>query len=222
MENYFSIHHIFFEVLDYPLSYIEFWGVVTGLIAVYLSSIENVWSWIIGLINVILFFILFYQVQLYPDMMLQVFYFITNCIGFFFWKFPKKEEENDKKELKITRSSNRTILIYTSICILATLLLGKFSSHLHEWFPKLFSLPSAFPYIDSFTTVLSIYATFLLMKKKLEAWIVWLIVDIILSIVYLIKDIKLVSIEYIIFCIIAAYGFYHWYKAYQKAIKISV
>ncbi|MEI6312126.1 MAG: nicotinamide riboside transporter PnuC [Bacteroidota bacterium] len=221
MENYFSIDHIFFEILNYPLSYIEFWGVLTGLIAVYLSSIENVWSWVIGLINVVLFFILFYQVQLYPDMMLQVFYFITNCIGFFLWKFPKKEEENYNKELKISRSSNRSIIIYTSISILATLLLGKFSSHLHEWFPKLFSLPSAFPYIDSFTTVLSIYATFLLMKKKLEAWIVWLIVDIILSIVYLLKDIKLVSIEYIIFCVIAAYGFYHWVKTYRKEIKIS-
>jgi nicotinamide mononucleotide transporter len=138
------------------------------------------------------------------------------------WKFPKKEAENLKKELKISRSSWPTIIIYSSICIVATLVLGKLSSHLHLWFPKLFSLPSAYPYIDSFTSVLSIYATFLLMKKKLEAWIVWLIVDIILSIVYLLKDIKLVSIEYVIFCIIAGYGFYHWYRTYQKEIKISV
>lgn len=221
MENYFSIDHILVEIFNYPLSHLEFWAVLTGLIAVYLSSVENVWSWIIGLLNVVLFFFLFYQVQLYPDMFLQVFYFITNIIGFFLWKFPKKAEENQKKELKISRMKAVHFLGALALCFLATIILGKSSTHLHQWFPKLFSLPSSYPYIDSFTSVLSILATFLLMKKKLEAWFVWLVVDIILTILYALKNIQFVSIEYFIFCLIALYGVYSWLKIYRKELKTS-
>ena len=221
MENYFNINNIFIEIFNYKLSYLEFWAVITGLIAVYLSSRENAWSWIIGLINVILFFILFYQIQLYPDMLLQVFYFITNCIGFIFWKFPKKEDENKLKELKITRTKISHIYIYIGVTCIATLFLGSFASHLHQLFPMIFSLPSAYPYIDSLTTILSIVATFLLMKKKLEAWIIWLIVDIIATIIYALKNVQFVAIEYFIFCIIAIYGTIKWMKEYQRYVRIS-
>jgi nicotinamide mononucleotide transporter len=217
LETYFNINHILVEIFNYKLSHLEFWAVITGLVAVYLSSIENVWSWVIGLVNVVLFFILFYQVQLYPDMFLQVFYFITNCIGFFLWKFPKKGNENQRNELKISRMKNSMLLGIGIICILSTILLGTFSSHLHTLFPTVFSLPSSYPYIDSFTSVLSILATFLLMKKKLEAWIVWLVVDIILTVLYTFKNIQFVAIEYFIFCIIAIYGTINWLKIYKKS-----
>ena len=80
-------------------------------------------------------------------------------------------------------------------------------------------MPSAYPYVDSFTTTLSIFATFLLMKKKLEAWIIWLIVDIILTILYAVKNIQFVAIEYFIFCIIAIYGITQWQKEYKKTLR---
>ena len=76
--SFFDINKIFFELLGYQMSYLEFFGTIAGFIAVYLASRANIWSWPIGLINVTLFFFLFYQVQL-PDMLYRYF-FVTNLI----------------------------------------------------------------------------------------------------------------------------------------------
>ena len=81
MPPFFDITNTFITVFGYDMSHLEFWATLTGGIAVWLSAKENVWSWIIGLLNVVLAFVMFYQIQLYPDMLLQVFFFVTNIIG---------------------------------------------------------------------------------------------------------------------------------------------
>ena len=197
------------------MSHLEFWATLTGGYAVWLSAKENIWSWVIGLVNVVLASIMFYQIQLYPDMFLQGFFFVTNIIGFWMWKFPKSIEANQKNELKITKLPLKTSLILVVGGLLCTFLLGTFSKNLHQIFPSLFSLPSAFPYIDSFTTVMSIIATFMLMKKKVEAWWMWLAIDIISTYMYYVKDVKLYSLLYLGFCVIAAFGALEWTRKWK-------
>src|SRR5882757_6791662 len=113
--NFFSIKNIFFTVLGYPMSYLEFFGTVAGAIAVWLSARANIWSWPIGLINVTLFFFLFFQVQLYPDMFLQIFFFVTNLIGWWRWANPKQGEEDKKNELKVTLMSMKWLIVLAII-----------------------------------------------------------------------------------------------------------
>ena len=103
--------------------------------------------------------------------------------------------------------------------MVSTGLLGTFSSNLHTLFPVLFSQPSAFPYLDSFTTVMSIVGTFLMIEKRLECWYVWLMVDVISTYMYFVKDVKLVSAEYFVFCFLAALGARNWTKAYRNQSK---
>jgi nicotinamide mononucleotide transporter len=217
--DFFDINVIFFEFLGYKMSHLEFWATVTGAVAVWLSAQENVWSWIVGLLNVSLAFVLFYQIQLYPDMFLQVFFFVTNLIGWWQWKYPKTQEANNKNELRITQLSIGQQLVFGIGGLGATLLMGNFAKNLHEWLPHLFSLPSAFPYMDSFTTVMSIVATFMLIRKKIEAWYVWLFVDIIATYMYYVKEVKLYSLLYLAFCFIAAVGAYHWTREFRRYTK---
>jgi nicotinamide mononucleotide transporter len=200
------------------MSYLEFYATITGLVAVILSVLENVWSWILGLINVVLAFVMFYQIQLYPDMFLQVFFFITNIIGFWQWKFPKELHANLKHELKISKLSLRQFFIYLAGGLVCTYLLGTFAKNLSELIPQLFSKPSAFPYLDSFTTVMSIFATFLLIRKKVEAWWMWLAIDIISTYMYFVKEVKLYSLLYAVFCVIALLGAINWTKEYRKTL----
>lgn len=68
--DFFDIDNIFFAVWNYEVSYLEFFGLVSGIAAVVLSALANVWSWPLGIVNVTLSFFLFFQVQLYPDMFL--------------------------------------------------------------------------------------------------------------------------------------------------------
>lgn len=210
--SFFNHQSIFFTVLGYPMSYLEFFGTMAGAIAVFLSAKANVWSWPLGIVNVVLFFFLFYQVQLYPDMVLQVFFFITNLVGWYRWLNPRQEEEDLNKQLKISRLTNKMWIFFALIGITGTVLFGQLAKNLNSLLPLVFSQPSAFPYADSFVTIMSIVATYLMVQKKVECWIVWIIVDAVACSLYFSKGILFVGIEYVAFCFIAAFGFYQWRK----------
>ena len=218
--SFFDINNIFFTVWGYPMSYLEFFGTLAGGIAVWLSARGHVWSWPIGIINVTLFFFLFYQVQLYPDMFLQVFFFITNLIGWWRWKNPKTFEEDKKHELKVSYMPLKQMIVLSALGIVGTFLFGSFASRLHDIFPTLFSLPSAFPYLDSFVTVMSIVATFLMIQKKVECWILWIVIDVIATYLYFAKGIKFVGIEYLVFCFLAAFGLWNWMRESRSYAKV--
>ncbi|MBL7859070.1 MAG: nicotinamide mononucleotide transporter [Cyclobacteriaceae bacterium] len=198
------------------MSYLEFFGTIAGAIAVWLSAKANVWSWPIGVINVVLFFFLFFQVQLYPDMFLQVFFFITNLIGWWRWTHPKPQEEDQKHELKVSHLSRRQVVVFLLVGLAGSFLFGTFAKNLHEIFPTVFSLPSAFPYADSFVTVMSIVATYFMVNKKIECWVVWIVVDVVATYMYFMKGIKFVGIEYLAFCFIAAYGLWNWMQEHKQ------
>ena len=217
--NFFDINHIFFTVLGYPMSYLEFFGLISGIVAVVLSSMANIWSWPIGIINVTLSFFLFYQVQLYPDMFLQVFFFVTNVMGWWRWTHPRPEEEDRHKYLKVSFLPYRTLISYTLVSIAGTVAMALFAKNLHEWLPVIFTKPSASPYLDSFITVMSIMATFLMIQKRVECWIVWVLVDVVATYLYFTRDIKFYSLMYFAFCIIASYGFWNWWREYKSYSK---
>jgi nicotinamide mononucleotide transporter len=219
--DYLHIKSIFFTALGYNMSYLEFFGAVTGGIAVWLSAKGKIWSWPLGLINVTLFFFLFYQVQLYPDMFLQVFFFVTNLLGWWRWSHPASMEADGNKQLKVSFMQRGQLFIFLAIGVAGTLLFGSLASRLHTFFPTMFSLPSAFPFADSFVTVMSIVATYLMVQKKAECWLVWIAVDVVATYLYFSKSILFVGVEYLIFCLIAAFGFFSWlseFKNYPKAI----
>ena len=221
MLHFFDINTVFFTIWDYPMSYLEFFGVVSGSVATWLVARNNVWTWPVAVVSVILFFFLFYQIQLYPDMLLQVFFLITYLRGWWRWTHPTVEEvvvnrSSSQQVLRVTRIPTRQLASWLLAGVVATLLLGTFASNLHTLFPVLFSQPSAFPYLDSFTTVMSIVGTFLMIDKRLECWYVWLVVDAISTYMYFVKDVKLVSVEYFVFCFIAAFGAWNWTREYQS------
>jgi nicotinamide mononucleotide transporter len=210
--SFFDIKNIFFTALGYEMSYLEFFAALSGLIAVWLSARAHIWSWPIGIVNVILAFFMFFQVQLYPDMFLQVFFFVTNAIGWWRWANPKPGEENKRNELKASFLGWKRFGQLSAIGIVGTYLLGTFAENLHELFPQVFTIPSAYPYADSFLTVMSIVTTFYMIEKKIESWIIWIIVDVLATYLYFSKGIKLYALEYMVFCFVASYGLWNWIK----------
>ena len=216
MENlitFFSKDNIVLNILNYPMSWVELLGTIFNLVAVWLSAKEKISSWWLGIIGVMLFFILFYQVNLYADMTLQIFFFITNCIGWYQWSNPPTGKENINNELIISALHNRTRIFMSIAIIVTTVFLGYFFLHIHEYFPRYFPRAAAFPYLDSFIMAGSIAAQLLLMSKKSESWVLWIIVDTLAVFVYAQKEIYLTSILYFIFLIIAYKGFSEWKKA---------
>lgn len=219
--KFFDIQHIFFTILGYPMSYLEFFGLVSGVIAVVLSSLANIWSWPLGLINVTLSFFLFFQVQLYPDMFLQVFFFITNVMGWWRWTHPRVGEEDRNQYLKVSFLPLPTLMTYALLSVAGTLVMALFARNLHEWLPLIFTMPSASPYLDSFITVMSVMATFLMIQKRVECWVIWVLVDVVATYLYFVRDIKFYSLMYFAFCVIASFGFWNWLREYRSYSKVS-
>jgi nicotinamide mononucleotide transporter len=209
--NIFDINNILFTILDYPVSALELIGTIAGMLCVYLTAREKVICWPVGIVNIVFFFIMFYQVQLYSDMLLQIIFFIMTIYGWWKWTHPKnRQETNSRQELKISKLNRMELIIYLSISLLAVILNGTIMLYIHDLLPAIFPQPAAFPYADAFTTVFSLTATILMARKKIECWLLWITVDIAAVVIYFLKGINLVAIEYIIFGIIALTGFLNW------------
>jgi len=216
-----DIENIFFTVLGYPMSYVEFFAVIAGLIAVALSAKANIWSWPIGIVNVVLSAFFYYQIQLYPDMFLMVFFFVTNLMGWWRWANPKPEEEDKKKELKVSFMDRKQFIFLCMAGLVGTFLIGTLASKLHNFLPLLFNLPSAYPFIDSFILVMSVIATFLMIQKKVECWIIWIVIDIVATYLYFLKGAKFFGVEYLIFTLIATFALWNWVKEYRNYSRPS-
>ncbi len=206
----FDIQNICMEILGYPLSYAELTGTVFGLLCVYWASRENILTWPSGIVNELFLFVIFFQVQLYANMFLQVVFFFSSLYGWYKWR----SQEN---ETKIT-SMNTRGRIYTFLILLSgTLLTGYFFSKIHLIFPQGFQEASAYPYADSFVMVISIVATILLAKKKLENWGLWVINNVVCIVLYYLQGIYFIALEYVVLLFIASYGLYNWYKKQSHA-----
>lgn len=199
----FDIENIVFTILGYDLSYIELIGTLFGFISVILAARANILTWPTGIINEVSFFILFYQVQLYSDMYLQVYFFGVTIYGWYYWK-------NQNGSRSITTLSKKWRFRILLILVITTLMSGYLISKVHLHFPEIFSQPASYPYWDALTTMSSIVATILLSRKIIETWVLWIIVDIISVALYLLKGIHLVAIEYLIFLIICVVGVRNW------------
>lgn len=208
--NYLDIHNIAFTVMSYPLSYIELLATLFGLISVYYASSGNVLTWPTGIVNEIALAILFYQVQLYADMFLQAYFFIVTIFGWYHWK-------SNTADVPIIRLSRKGIQQYIISLIVGTIVLGTAIRQLHVWLPVYFTIPAAYPYADSFVTVASILATIQLAKKQLENWILWIVVDVISVVLYLVKGINFLSLEYVLFLGLASWGWWQWRKKVRYA-----
>lgn len=203
-----SLEFSIIELFGYPLSLLEFLGTTSGLVCVYLASRNHILTWPIGIFNSICFFFLFFQIQLYSDMLLQIYFFGSSIYGWVIWR---KRTGSFTKIVSLGKEKN---LILFVCLVFGTFALGQFTKHLPGWFPDLFVKPPDFLYWDAFTTVTSIIANLLLAQRKLESWFLWVFVDLVCIVLYYLKEIPFVTIEYVVFLLIAFYGSWHWYKEY--------
>lgn len=214
--KFFDIDHVFFTVLGYPLSYLEFFAVVFGLLAVALSAAANIWSWLVGIVNVVLSAFFYYQIQLYPDMFLMGFFFITNIMGWWRWANPKPGEADRKQELKVSFMKRSHFFLLLAAGIAGTWVVGSLAARLHEWLPLLFNLPSAYPFVDSFILVMSVITTFLMVQKKIECWIIWILIDLVATYLYILKGAMFFGVEYAVFTGIASVALWNWVREYRS------
>lgn len=220
--SFFDINNVFFVLWGYPMSYLEFFGTILNILTVWLCTKKNVWNWPISIVAVVLFGILFYQIQLYSDLLEQVFYLVTGFWGWWAWSMSSKKVGGDGKDggaiSVLSRGQWGWVIVFLG---LGTIALGWFIANIHILFPTAFSEPASFPYLDAFTTVASFAAQVLLIFQKLENWYLWIMVDVIGVGLYFVKEVKFVAALYFLFFFLAVRGLLLWQKKRATQLVFS-
>ncbi|KKR04809.1 MAG: Nicotinamide mononucleotide transporter PnuC [Candidatus Uhrbacteria bacterium GW2011_GWF2_41_16] len=212
LQRFMDINTICFTLFGYPMSYIEFFGTIFTIWCVWLTTKAKILSWPVGLIGSFLYVALFYQIQLYADLLEQMYFIVTGFLGWVVWSRMKKQTSVEKTSQHMTILNKKERFLSLVFLLGGTAILSYATMHFHVWFPQIFSEPVSLPVLDAGTTIMSFLAQWLLVRKKLESWILWILVDAIGIGLYWYKGVKFISLEYVLFFFLAVFGFWQWNK----------
>ncbi|HAT6805116.1 TPA: nicotinamide riboside transporter PnuC [Citrobacter freundii] len=224
--DFFSINNVMVNIPlgegGYALSWTETIGTVFGLLCIWYASREKIINYLFGLINVTLFAAIFFQIQLYASLLLQVFFFAANIYGWYAWS---RQNEAQEAALKVRWLSRQHALVLGGICSVAIVLMTLFIDPVFAMLTRaMLSLlqtagiqvampelqPDAFPFWDSTMLVLSVAAMVLMTRKYVENWLLWVAIDVVSVVIYAVQGVFAMSLEYVLLTVIAVTGSYNW------------
>lgn len=182
-------------------NYIELLGAILGIIYVFFSIRQNIFTWPVGLLTSVLYVVVFFNSKLYADMGLQMYYVVISIYGWYEWL--RGNSSDGKKVLKVSRLSLNLGLV---------LLLVSFLIFLLMWYVLKKYTDSPVPFADSLATSLSIVATWMLARKILEHWLVWVFVDAFSIGLFWYKDLHPTVILFVVYTGMAVVGYREWRK----------
>jgi len=177
-------------------------AVLFSILYVVLVARENIWCWAAAIISVSLYIFICFEAKLYAETGLQFFYLIMAVIGYLFWKKNPNKKQLNIKELSI---GNHALILFFGIVF--TLILGYILT-IHT--------QAKLPLLDSFTTVFSIIATFMVIKKILENWLYFIAIDLVSIYLYNSRDLQQSAMLFVLYTIIACIGYYNWIRLMEK------
>lgn len=180
-------------------NYIEVLGAILGIAYIIFSIRQSIFTWPAGLATSLLYIIVFFQSKFYADMGLQFYYVFISIYGWFLWL--RGNPDNKSQALPVKRITHIQV-IYASVVTL--LIFGLIYLILKNY------TDSTVPIMDSATTALSIVATYMLARKILEHWIIWIFVDLTSAGLYIYKELWPTVILFLIYTTMAFIGYREW------------
>lgn len=181
----------------------------TALVYVYLAAKEKIDCWYWGIVSCSLWaWADFYKYNLWVDGILQLFYVGMGVYGLYSWKYGGAEK-NDLPISRITRREHIQVLI-----------LGAAFTLIFGWIFDRYT-PTSFPYPDSFITAFSILATFMTVRKKMDSWLYWMVVDFLAVFLFYFREAILVAAVMLVYTVVSVLGFVTWrrnFEAQQKPV----
>ena len=178
---------------------LEFAGFLFGLIGVWLTIKKNTWCFPAGIVNVIITAIIVFDKKLFADTVQQLVYFILLIAGWILWLTKRREQT----EVIIEKTQIKEYAILVPVFIAGSWLMG--------WLLENYSAASL-PYADSFATVLCFIAQWMIAKRKIENWLLWMVANPAYILIYLIKDLPLYAVLSGVYWLMSFMGYHEWNK----------
>ncbi len=186
-------------------NYIELSGAILGLAYIFFSIRQNILTWPTGLATSLLYAAVFFQSKIYASMALQFYYVAVSIYGWYFWLKGRKTDE--KAGVPVTRLNLRLAgwLLLVGVLVYGVIL-----------FVLMRFTDSPVPFLDSLITAMSVVATWMLARKILEHWLIWVVADLISAGLYVYRDLWLTAVLFLIYTGMAVSGYFEWKKEWRK------
>ena len=179
---------------------LEITAVIFGFLSVWFAKQNNIWVFPTGLISTGIFVYLVFKWELFGDMMINAYYFAMSIYGWYIWTRKTNDAFTPISRTKVAEKKTSIIIFIATLAFVYALYksAGKWST----WTA----------YVDTLTTAVFFVGMWLMARKKIENWIFWIVGDVISVPLYLYKGLAFTSVQYLIFTLIAIYGYLAWKK----------
>ena len=191
-----------FELFQQQVSVSECIGFVFGIAGVWLTIRQNILCFPIGIINVGIYSFIFFNSKLYSNAVLQLVYIALLIYGWIHWK--SKTASDEFPVTNTNRSLGFVLLIFG---VTASIFLGYLMKKTTD---------APLPYWDATTTSMSLIAQWMVARKKIENWLLWIVADVIYVGMYVHQSLYLTAVLYFVFLILALKGYLEWKKDMSK------
>ena len=186
---------------------LELTAILFGLLSVWYAKKDNIWVFPTGIINTAIYVFLLWKWNLLGDMMINFYYVVMSIYGWYHWT-RKKDDVVEFPISKMNTYEKKVSLLVFVLTILFVVAVYRFFDKFTHWTT----------YVDTFVTGIFFVGMWLMARRKIENWILWIIGDIISIPMYYDKGYSFTSIQYLIFTIIAVFGYLEWKKTLQQKI----
>ncbi|MCC8187562.1 MAG: nicotinamide riboside transporter PnuC [Bacteroides sp.] len=183
------------------MHYLEILGTLVGLVYLWLEYKASIYLWIAGVIMPAIYLFVYYDAGLYADFGINIYYLLIAVYGWIVWKYGGSKQQ--KAELPITPTPHKQYLPLLATFVTTWVLIA--------WVLICFT-NSDVPWLDAFTTALSIAGMWMLAHKYLEQWLAWIAVNIVSTGLYIYKELNFTAVLYGLYAIIAIFGYIKWKK----------
>ena len=178
----------------------ELFGFITGVLNVWLITRENIWSWPLGVLNAGFYAVVFARTGLYSDTGLQAVYLVLSLYGW--WHWLRGGPGHDA--VVVTRTPRRTAALMAVIALVSWLTLATITRR----------MPGAtLPWLDAALVSISLVAQYMMTRKLLENWLLWIAVDVVYIGLFINRQLPLTALLYAVFLVLAIIGYVQWHRS---------
>ncbi len=187
---------------------VELVAVAFGLLSVYLAAREHIISWPTAIVNVAIFFVLFWRAKLYADAVLQLVYLVLSVYGWYEWRFGGAQHSR----LQVSRATRRHWLVIVPLFLVGGVGLGALLARYTD---------SPVPYFDALLTAASLVAQWMMTRKLLENWVIWIAADLVYVPLFIQRGLPLTAVQYAVFLLLAALGWHGWRQSLRAQAPLA-
>ncbi len=191
-------------------NYLELFGVASSLLYIYLEIKQRSSMWVVGFITSAIYVVVFFQSKFYADSALNVYYVAASVYGMYCWHFTQKSDDGVSAERPITRLTLSLGVILGLISAILYVGMGYVLDNFTD---------SPIPYYDALITSFSFVATWMLARKILEHWILWIFINFFSSGLYLWRELYPTAALFVVYGIMSVVGWFKWKQSFNNPVQ---